>query len=520
MKKRLILACASGILLIFAFAPFRQGYLAWWALVPLLVALDADNSTLKERAIVAFVGGFAFFLGSVYWVIHSMYFYGGVPLYISVGAMIALAAYMAVYIGIFGVASRYTLTAPPVLRVLLTAAAWTCLEYIRGYLFTGFPWSLIGYTQSAYLPIIQMADVTGVWGLSFLIIAVNTAAYLFIKSALNKDIKRPATEVIIVMALYAIAFGYGTLRIDQTSARFKDWNAIRASIAQGSIDQAIKWSPAYRDETIDIYRKLSLEAAGKKPYLIVWPENAMPFFLGAKDEATANVASIVKSTGANIFTGAPGTDLDATTKKRKYFNSAFLFRPDGSIAGRYDKTHLVPFGEYAPLIKYLPFMRSLTPGMEDFTEGPGAIPIPFTHGKIGVLICYEAIFPEIAQLHTKNGATIMVNITNDGWFGTTSAPHQHLEITQLRAVENKISVIRAANTGISAFIDPLGRISSSAGLFEKKVLTDWVMVRSGPMTFYSEHGDVFTYACFVFVAVYFAYFIYNAIRRKRDVRGS
>ena len=497
--KRPLLSAISGFILVLAFPPAGVGILAWFALIPLLFALDGANR--KQGLVCGYVFGVAFFLSTVYWVIHSMYYFGGVPLAISVLAMLLMVAYLSIYTALFGFLAACARTLSPVWRLLLFPVFWTAAEYLRGHLFTGFPWVLAGYSQASYLPVIQVADITGVWGVSFLVVLVNAALYLAARHFIKRDGLFPAREVAIAAVVVVAVLAYGFIRIGQTDKAAEGWPAIRAAVAQGSIDQSMKWDASFQERTLDIYGRLSIEASAGGAHLVVWPETAVPFFFDAERIEGGRVGEVARATGTYLLTGVPSYNYNRYGKPG-YFNSAYLISPAGEAAGRYDKSHLVPFGEYIPFKRFLPFLKKLTEGVGDFSAGPGAVPISFKGGGIGVLICYESIFPEIAAASVRNGSTILVNITNDAWFGRTSAPHQHFEMSILRAVENKVFLLRAANTGISAVIGPAGRVIKRTALFEKAVLVEDVALRQGPITVYSRYGDVFAWACVSLAAVF------------------
>jgi apolipoprotein N-acyltransferase len=492
MKKRILLACLSGAMLVAAFPPLGLAPLAWVAFVPLFMALD--GATRARAALLGFVSGFAFYLGTVYWVVNSMHYYGGVPLWAGVPVMLLLVSYLSLYTAAFGLIYG-SATRTPALSTVFVPCLWVALEYLRGRLFTGFPWVLTGYSQASYLPIAQVADATGVWGLSFLVVSVNAALFLISRPLALRGAKGSVKGVSIAAVLVVAALVYGFWRMEGVEARVRDWKPIRAGVAQGSIDQSVKWDASYQDETLEIYRGLSLRAAGSGASIIVWPETAVPFYLSEGSERGLKVMALAREMGSYILTGSPSYNYNGETGETGYYNSAYIISPDGAIAGRYDKFHLVPYGEYVPLKRFFPFIKKLTAGVGDFREGPGPYPIGFGEGNIGVIICFEAIFPEIARETVANGAGLLVNLTNDAWFGRTSAPYQHLGMTALRAVENRSYLIRAANTGISAVVDPTGRVLKTIALFERDVLVEDVRLRQGALTFYSRYGDVFAYAC-------------------------
>lgn len=489
-------AAVSGLLLTASFAPVGVSLLAWVAFVPLFISLDRaslDKEGALRRVVVTGLNfGVIFFLTSVYWVVNSMYNFGGVPIVVSIGVMLLMVLYLSFYPALFAVGFYFTRALSPVLRILFIPSLWVALEWLRGYLFTGFPWVLLGYSQARYPTLIQTADLFGVYGIGFTILSVNTAIYLALRSrwvTTDGDSgarSTPIAPIAVSALLVGFTIIYGVVALASVGERVTGWKKINAAVVQGSIDQAVKWAPSHAEKTIDIYRRLSLKAAeGEEVELIVWPETAVPFYL-AKDRLLApKVLGAATETGASILTGSPHYEFEGT--KPLYFNSAFLISSSGTITGRYDKIKLVPFGEYVPLNRILFFIKKLTVGIGDFTPGPGPNPIDFNGSSLGVLICFESVFPDIAGKLLRNGAGLIAVITNDGWFGRTSAPYQHFDKAVLRAVEGRVYVLRSANTGVSGVIDPLGRVSRKSALFAEDVITASVGIREGPLTFYTRY---------------------------------
>jgi apolipoprotein N-acyltransferase len=302
---------------------------------------------------------------------------------------------------------------------------------------------------------------------------------------------------------------YGAVRMKMVDGELSTWRTLRVGLAQGSIDQGVKWDGRYQQETINIYRKLTEDASNRQARLVIWPETAIPYYYDPEEVKDGQIGALARSASTYILTGSPAYNYNPELNKVTYFNSAFLIDPKGETVGRYDKYHLVPFGEYLPLRGILPFEK-LTAGIGDFTEGQGPVPITFGEASIGTLVCFESIFPEIARGHVKNGATLLATITNDAWFGRTSAPSQHFQMAVFRAVENKAFLVRSANTGVSGVIDPLGRVRNSTGLYERTAVVDDVGLRKGPLTFYTIYGDVFAWGCSIISAAFL-------VLRKRKV---
>lgn len=497
MTRRIILSAASGALLVLAFPPIGFSYLAWTGLVPFFFALyGRGNVTHRNAFSLGFIFGFVFFLGTVYWVVHSMHMYGGIGLTLSIPIMLLLVAYLSVYAGVYGFCLNAARFKAPFFNLIFSASLWASLEYARGYFLTGLPWSLLGYTQTPVLPVVQIADITGVWGVSFLVVLGNYTLYFVLEAAFKRD-KAPALkEIAFSCIVFAAVIGYGLFMINSVDLDASGWRPFKVGVAQGSIEQQMKWEESFASKTIDIYRALSVEAGGEPPDVVVWPESAAPFFLEADTPQGNRLRDAVRDAGTYVLTGSIAYNSNPATGATSYFNSAYLLDPNGGITGRYDKFHLVPFGEYVPkaVKRFLPFVKKLTAGAGDFSEGPGPNPLSLNKVKLGILICYEAIFPDISRRETKNGAGVLVNITNDAWFGYTSAPYQHFQMSVMRSVENRRYLVRSANTGISAIVDPVGRVIKRTALFERTILTGTIGIKDNGLSFYTRYGDVFVYA--------------------------
>ena len=484
------LAVASGVLLVFSFPRFGAGWVAWAALIPLLFALRDQN--LKKSFRLGFVTGLIGHVGLLYWISHVVVEYGYLPLYVGVGAMLLVVAYLSLYTGLFALGVQY-LRGGGIPLVLSAPVLWTVLEYIKSHVLTGFPWENLGCSQHLWGNLIQFSDITGVYGISFLIVLVNVLLYDLIGRGPRRILK--AAALVLVMGL---VLAYGVYRSADVAKSLATFPAAPVALIQGNVDQSVKWNPAFQSKTMDDYAALTLEAAPPGGGFVVWPETAVPFFFQDMDLHHRLIVSLARQTGSWLLLGSPSYKK-AEDGRTILYNSAYLVSPEGRMSARYDKVHLVPYGEYVPLRRFFPFIGKLVQGVGDFGTGDGYQPLPMNEGRVGVLICYEGIFPGAARAYKNSGADLLVNITNDAWFGRTSAPYQHLSMTVFRAVENRLYLIRAANTGISAVIDPLGRVVSQTGLFEKTFLPGEVrFVRIG--TWYGIWGDLFVYLCLVLLA--------------------
>ncbi|MBN1472815.1 MAG: apolipoprotein N-acyltransferase [Syntrophaceae bacterium] len=488
-KISLALAALSGILLFLSFPKFGTGILAWIALVPLFYAINDKQG--HETLLIGFVAGFLYNLGIIYWITYAIVKYGNLPVYTGIIAMFLMASYLAVYTMLFPYILTY-LRRKDIPQVISAPIIWTCLEYIKSNIFTGFPWENIAYSQYLNLKIIQISDITGIYGMTFIIVFINAVVYdvLFIASQRKIKIIKITSALMIIFFI----FFYGIIRIENIKKENDRAKSIDIKLVQGNIDQSIKWSDQVRNETINIYRNLSMHNVSEKKGLIIWPETAVPFYFQDINDIHRLILDVAISTNNWLLIGSPS--YMRRNQEIQSANSAFLISPEGNIKGKYDKVHLVPFGEYVPLRKFLPFMSKIVVGIGDFEAGTGFYPLKMDEDKFGVMICYEGIFPEVGYRYKQTGVGFLVNITNDAWYGRTSAPYQHLSMVVFRSVENRLYVARAANTGISAIIDATGKISSNTKLFERTVLDGNVKIMN-INTFYSKYGDIFTYICLV-----------------------
>jgi apolipoprotein N-acyltransferase len=483
----LFLCALSGVLLALSFPKVSLWFLAWFSMVPFLLAVFASQKSLplRQTLYLGFAFGFFHFLVGLYWVDIVLEKYGGLPVWMSIPVLILLCGYLALYGVAFALGVRFFHDSMLLPLWLSLPSLWVVLEWLRGKLLTGFPWNLLAYSQGDVGWLRQIADITGAYGVSWLIVLVNVLlARAFMR---RKDL---IGWLCLVVALLA-SFWYGSKTL--SSDFYCRDTDLKIVIVQGNIDQAQKWDEAFRDTTIEIYRQLSLEAARSyKLDLIVWPESAMPFFYGFSPDLTMRVDKIIDEAKVPVLFGSIG--IAGFGKDAKSLNKAYLVEPGGFIVGDYAKEHLVPFGEYVPLQPFLFFVHKLVPTAGDFVPGRSSGVISWKDEAIGMLICYEAIFPELARNRVLHGANVIVNISNDAWFGKSSAPYQHLEIARWRAVETRRPIVRSTNTGISAFIDPFGNIVSTLGLFQSGVLVVSVKPCSA-QTFYVRYGDVFVAFC-------------------------
>jgi apolipoprotein N-acyltransferase len=488
-------AVISGILVVLSFPVFDYYPLAWFAFVPLLLSLWGKDP--KKAFVTGYIFGLVYFFGTLYWIYYSINHYGGVSFLSSLSIVVLLCMYLGLYPAVFSFLFVKMIRKTELPALFIAPVLWVVLEFVRSYALTGFPWSSIGYSQYRFLHMIQIADVTGIYGISFLVLAVNGAvadAFL-LRRRVSEMPLFPISETIVGLSLLLLAvvgsFGYGHWRLTQE----RPGNTISASLIQGNIEQDRKWEPSYQNQVLDTYFSLSRKAAESSPQLIVWPETAAPFIFGSHTANTEKLTVFEQGLGADLLFGSilireqsPGRTLLS--------NSAVLLDKEGKNIYEYDKIHLVPFGEYVPLRSVLFFIDKLVTGIGDYVPGKQYIRAETGFGSFATLICYEIIFPGLVRKFYTKGGDFIVNITNDAWFGRTSGPYQHFGMAVFRAIENRKPVIRCANTGISGFIDSNGRILATTPLFERLVLPGAVKTDE-TLSFYTKYGDLFSYLCIV-----------------------
>ncbi|MGD0337139.1 MAG: apolipoprotein N-acyltransferase [Candidatus Omnitrophota bacterium] len=485
--RELSLCVLSAALLVLSFPNANLWILAWVGFVPLFLATK-DKS--KSRAfLLSYITGTLFWFGAIYWLIH-----------VTLLGMILLVLYLALYFALFGLVVSTMNHEPSTINYIFIPCVWVLLEYIRGNLLTGFPWALLGYSQYLNLPAIQIADITGPWGVSFLIMFANTAIVEIIWSLKKGLMPRFKRTVFLLILILILSLGYGYFKIIGINVASQDRGAAKISVIQGNIPQELKWDERYSNFALERYLSLSRLAARENPQLIVWPEASVPGILGEDNRVYQEVFSLAKEIKIPLLAGAVVKD------GANYFGSALSINAGGEIAGRYDKLHLVPFGEYIPLKNIFPFLETIVP-IGDIQRGREytifKLPAPNSRLpiKFAVLDCFEDVFPELAREFTKRGARFLVNITNDAWYKQTSAPYQHLQASVFRAVENRVYLVRAANTGVSGFIFPTGKIislvkdKSGRAIFVEGFLTERIFTPDWLNSFYTRHGDIFIIIC-------------------------
>ena len=499
MLRTITLVVLSVALLVISYPQIDAWPLAWAALVPFLFALDGKK--VRSAFGLGYLCGFLFFAGTLGWFIYVTY-----P-----GAFL-LVAYFAVYFAVFAVAFVYFQRLPLLARIFTLAAFWVALEYIRSHALSGFNWVSLGHSQYKNYLLIQVADLTGVYGVSFLVMLINLLVFesvRFVKR--GQYILSPFYQIrraqMVVIVLLLSVLGYGAVVVSHP----RPFTSVDVGVVQPNVPQSLKWDPRLKGKIVARTVLMTREFAAQKPEIIIWPETSLP---GILDESPA-LFNEIKKAAADLQVPILVGIVDE--KEGKYYNSAVLVSAQGKIDGQYNKMHLVPFGEYLPFRPVLGFVSRIVP-LEDFTAGTEykLFPAGCEEKKFGVLICFEDTLAYLRRGSVNAGASFLVNMTNDAWFEDTKAPFLHLQAAVFGAVENKRSLVRAANTGFSGFIDPFGRVISavhnSAG---KQTFVPGIARARVPVlrtrTFYTKYGDVFTGLCFLGIPASMAY-----CRRQRS----
>jgi apolipoprotein N-acyltransferase len=456
--------------------------------VPLLAALVGVAGWRAAR--LGYVTGAVSSLGLLYWTAFVVVQYGGLALPVGILVMGALCLAFSIFHGLFGWAvARLAATFGPA-GLLGAPFVWVALEYARTHTFFSFPWTLLGYSQHTLLPVVQIASVTAVYGVSFLLCLV---AALLAFALVQADPARRRVGLGSASLLVAAAWGWGSFVMRQPIA---ETGRLRVGLVQGGIRQEDKWLPENAWANVGRHIQLTERAADQGARLVIWPESAVPFLFDEEPALADLLRETVRRRGIYLFFGNDDRERPAEGKRLVYVG-AKLLDPAGAVTMRYRKIHLVPFGEYVPLQPVFTlggrFAAKMVREVSDFSPGTEAATGSVDGHALGGFICYEAIFPSLARRFVQGGAELLVNVTNDAWYGTTSAPYQHLAMAAFRAVENRRYLVRAANTGITAVIDPHGRVLEPTRLYDTTLV-----VRDVPLvaerTFYARYGDLFAQA--------------------------
>ncbi|MEM9177213.1 MAG: apolipoprotein N-acyltransferase [Myxococcota bacterium] len=478
---------------------FDLGLLATWG-APAALVVGLRGLSPRRALRVAFLASFVAHTVFFYWFLVVVVIYAGMPLAMGLLAPVVPALYVAPFTALF--AWGFTRFVHPGLAgIALGAAAWVAVDWARGHFLGGFPWGTLGYGLHLDAPLLGWTRIGGVYVLSFVAAAVGLAlaAWWVDRSAARRR------DLLVVVGTVVLLHPLGWWIGSDVGVAFE---TVRVAAIQGNVDQGRKWDAARREEILSRYLALSREVAPNADW-IVWPETAVPGLVEQDGPLRGRLADLARDSGASLVVGGMGVEVDWEARRfSAYYDSAFLFDPNGVLEDRYDKTHLVPFGEFVPLRDVLgQFFQAIASGLSSSDVTPGERPRnlalvwpgdPDRRRPVGVPICYELIFPDLVRRMGGEGAGALLAITNDAWYGRTGAPHQFLAMTAMRAAENGLPVVRAANTGVSALIDARGRVVQHSALFEPATVVGEIGIPTNrPPTFYARHGDVFAAGCTV-----------------------
>jgi apolipoprotein N-acyltransferase len=478
VPRRLIaLPLLSSALYVLSFPNFNLSFFAWIALVPLILSLRFSVLSPRQAFLHGWFSGTLAYSGILYWIIPTFQA-AHLSMVLAGFCLLLLAGYLGLYWGAWSwFIQRHS-------SPWAGAAAWVALEYLRTYLFSGFPWALLADSQVKILPLIQIASITGVYGLSFLVVLVNLA--------IAQWRLRPA---LLSLGLVALTCFYGNHCLNAYTQEPKTPD-IHIALLQGNIDQYEKWDQVYVDDIEKTFEQLITESVKTKPDMIVWPETSVPGYLLQDPPLREWLLKTIKQSHTNHLVGVP------VIHDENAYNSSFSINRDGVIEGEYAKQHLVPFGETVPWSTVLGRFIKVLNDLGGFTAGKGSPVLSLAGYPVGVNICYEAIFPNLVRQSVEQGAVLIANLTNDGWYMRTAAPYQHFSPNIYRAVENDRWLVRADNTGISAIIDPVGQVVAASSIYETTVITGTVHPRS-ELTLYTRSGDFFAWICVIFCLMIF-----------------
>lgn len=502
-----LLTALSAILLVLPFHFGEFWLLAFFAFIPYFFVLENQSSADAFKTSYTF--GFLFFALLGFWLT-----------LVSLPGFVLMAAYLALYFAFFGMASAAFLSQSQtkIRALFFIPAFWVISEYLRGWIISGIPWSLLAYSQWKNILFIQIADVTGAWGVSFFVLLVNLLLFkslrLFVRQEKAEDnplvsgpdrMRRLGVLAAILAAVLFSVCAYGAVVLGQRDAFYRNGQEkakLRVAVVQGNIPQEQKWDAQVKAIIFEKYKRLTFMSAVEKSDLIVWPETSFPGYLEDEPIMALQLRNLVRQSRTEVLVGAPTIgDID---RGLRFYNSAILYNSDGEERARYNKVHLVPFGEFIPFEPVFGILRNFV-HIGRFSHGKEKTIFEIKSryqktnikAKFGVLICYEDIFPGLVRDFCQNGADFLINMTNDAWFGKTTAPYQHAQASIFRAVENRVNIVRATNTGFSCFISPEGRILSRVQDKGEEIFVtghkgqDLILRKT--KSFYTRFGDIFVF---------------------------
>ena len=489
-----LLVIVSGASTAFAFPKFNLSFLAWISLIPLLFVIIKFKPA--KAFFLGFLAGISYNAVLIYWIPSVPAHYGNLSYGVSFLIYVVFVLFLALYWGIFCLVLSKINQSFPKFVFILSPFLWVALEYILTHLLTGFPWGLLGSSQYQNLPFIQMASLTGVYGLSFVIVFFQSMFVFSMKY-------RKRAPFFIALGLLIVVYLGGFLSMKESSL---DENSFKGAVIQGNVSSDIYWNSITAEEIESLFRRhleLSHKVYQEGAQLIIWPEFSVPLCFSCSQDFyqrfKEDLFQFVQATGSTLLLGT--NEKASSDEGMHYYNTALCLHPDLSMT-QYHKMHLVPFGEYTPYKTIFSFIEKMTHAIGDITPGKKQTLHEFDSLLFGSPICYEIIFPDLVRKFVKKGAHFLVTITNDGWYGKSSAPYQHFSMAVLRAVENRRFLLRAATTGISGIIDPCGRVLHKSEMMTIAYFTEKISP-SKKLSFYTQYGDVLSLLSLTFSLLFF-----------------
>ncbi len=452
--------------------------------IPLIFShIAKESNALKTTFKQSWIAGTIIYSSCLYWVAYPVCNYTNMPFWMGLSCPILLGLYLGLYSSVFCILLWYIRDLNWFIRGIISGLTWSSLEYIRGTLFTGFPWLNITQAFAPWPKFIQLIQFSGSFLFSGIIICIG----IWIYEIRNKKVVPGTCAILSIIFIYII--GVNLYKIP-----YKSQKHISSLIVQGNIDQYEKWDKKFKKMTLNKYINITSSHLKNKLTLVIWPETAMPFLIQNISPLQSKLLNFVKKNNIMLLTGAPAYEIKG--QKIQWYNRAYLISPKGPIK-YYDKVHLVPFGEYVPMENIFPFLKKIVQGPGDFSAGRGIYPMKTRGIAIGTLICYEIIFPNLVANMVENGAQVLVNISNDAWFGDSSGPYQHLNQVILRAIEVKRYILRSTNTGISAIISPRGELKNIIPLNKEGAIYCNKVDLISSKTFFVRFYNIIEYVVFL-----------------------
>ncbi|NOT44885.1 MAG: apolipoprotein N-acyltransferase [Acidobacteria bacterium] len=487
------------MLLALSFPRFGHPAFAWIALVPLALAVSgwagrpgvAAGRPGGRAFLLGLLAGVVYFVGTLYWTGSVVSTFGGLSAGLAVVSVLLLALYLAIYPACAALVVSRLARRSGASALLMLPPAWVATEYLRGVLFGGFPWVPLGSSQVTVLPVAQVASLVGVYGVSALVALVNAAlAWALLTSG------RARSRALVLTGLLLLAVStWGSWRVSEGSLT-RAGVPLRVGLLQGNIAQEDKWDPAEARRILTTYIAMTRDAVRQGAGYVIWPESSTPFMFEENSAGEQAVRAVAREVQVPVLFGSDQVVRDGPPR---LYNAAFLLGPDGGTTAVYRKIHLVPFGEYIPLKEWLYFVSPIVETFLDFSPGESVTLLPVAGRPTSTAICYEVVYPSLIREAVVAGSQLLSTITNDAWYGDSSAPHQHFALASMRAVEQGRYLVRAANTGISGIVDPYGRVTARSALFEEATIIGDVRLLEG-RTFYSVVGDIVAYLALALTA--------------------